>query len=131
VVLTQAHIQINGRLAWEVGIEITQRTLKNGEVLNTKNFVTNVYANKNGEWLMVTHHASAVPREDLLKVSLRHRSRLRGPVNLAERKKPPEALAAQQKGRDREAVGSELRRRLGVMTNRSRRRGNGAVIRPP
>ena len=62
VVLTQAHIQINGRLAWEVGIEMTQRTLKNGEVLNTENFVTNVYENKNGEWLMVTHHASAVPR---------------------------------------------------------------------
>jgi hypothetical protein len=62
VVLTQAHIQINGRLAWEVGIEMTQRTLKNGEVLNTQNFVTNVYENKNGEWLMVTHHASAMPR---------------------------------------------------------------------
>ena len=62
MVLTQAHIQINGRLAWDVGIEMTQRTLKNGEVLNTENFVTNVYENKNGEWLMVTHHASAVPR---------------------------------------------------------------------
>ena len=62
VVLTQAHIQINGQLAWEVGIEMTQRTLKNGEVLNTQNFVTNIYENKNGEWRMVTHHASAVPR---------------------------------------------------------------------
>jgi ketosteroid isomerase-like protein len=62
VVLTQAHIQINGQLAWEVGIEMTQRTLKNGEVLNTQNFVTNIYENKKGEWRMVTHHASAVPR---------------------------------------------------------------------
>src|SRR5262249_5656962 len=62
VVLTQAHIQINGRLAWEVGIEMTQRTLKNGEVLNTQSLVTNIYEKKNGEWLMVTHHASAVPR---------------------------------------------------------------------
>ena len=62
VVLTQAHIQINGRLAWEVGIEMTQRTLKNGEVLNTQNFVTNIYENTNGEWLMVTHHASAMPK---------------------------------------------------------------------
>jgi hypothetical protein len=32
VVLTQAHIQVGRRLAWEVGIELTQRTLKNGEV---------------------------------------------------------------------------------------------------
>src|SRR5215831_5675678 len=48
VVLTQAHIQINGRLAWEVGIEMTQRTLKNGEVLNTKSLVTNIYEKKNG-----------------------------------------------------------------------------------
>jgi ketosteroid isomerase-like protein len=62
VVLTQAHIQMSGRLAWEVGIETTQRRLKNGEVLNTQNFVTNIYENKNGQWLIVSHHASSIPR---------------------------------------------------------------------
>jgi SnoaL-like domain len=62
VTLTQAQIQVSGLLAWEVGIEMTQRTLKNGEVLNTQNFVTNIYEHKNGHWLIVSHHASSAPR---------------------------------------------------------------------
>jgi hypothetical protein len=45
-----------------VGVETTQRTLKTGEVLNTQNFVTNIYENKDGQWLMVSHHASPLPR---------------------------------------------------------------------
>jgi len=60
--LTQAHIQVLGSLAWEVGIEMTQRVLKNAEVLATQNFVTNIYENKNGQWLMVSHHASPIAR---------------------------------------------------------------------
>jgi ketosteroid isomerase-like protein len=62
VTLTQSHVQVSGWLAWEVGVETTQRTLKTGEVLNTQNFVTNIYENKDGQWLMVSHHASRVPR---------------------------------------------------------------------
>jgi hypothetical protein len=62
VVLTQAYVQISGQLAWEVGIETAQRTMKDGEVLDTQNFVTNIYENKNGQWLMVSHHASPIPK---------------------------------------------------------------------
>jgi hypothetical protein len=61
VSLSQAQIRTNGRLAWEVGIEVAERTLKNGEVQNTQNFVTNIYENKSGQWLLVSHHAHAKP----------------------------------------------------------------------
>jgi ketosteroid isomerase-like protein len=61
VTLSQAQIQTDGKLAWEVGIETVQRTLKNGEVQNTQNFVTNIYENKNGQWLIVSHHAHPIP----------------------------------------------------------------------
>jgi ketosteroid isomerase-like protein len=61
VSLSQAQIQTDGKLAWEVGIEMAQRTLKNGEIQNTQNFVTNVYENKNGQWLIVSHHAHPKP----------------------------------------------------------------------
>jgi SnoaL-like domain len=37
VTLSQAQIQTDGKLAWEVGVETVQRTLKNGEVQNTQN----------------------------------------------------------------------------------------------
>jgi ketosteroid isomerase-like protein len=57
VSLSQAQIRTNGTLAWEVGIEIAQRTLKNGEIRKTQHFVTNIYENKNGQWLVVSHHA--------------------------------------------------------------------------
>jgi ketosteroid isomerase-like protein len=60
VILSQAQIQTDGKLAWEVGIETVQRTLKNGEVQNTQNFVTNIYEKKNGQWLIVLHHAHPI-----------------------------------------------------------------------
>ena len=62
VILSQAQIQTDGKLAWEVGIETVQRTLKNGEVQNTQNFVTNIYEKKNGQWLIVLHHAHPIPQ---------------------------------------------------------------------
>jgi ketosteroid isomerase-like protein len=62
VTLSQAQIQTDGKLAWEVGIETVQRTLKNGEVQNTQNFVTNIYEKKNGQWLIVSHHAHPIPQ---------------------------------------------------------------------
>ena len=62
VILSQAQIQTDGKLAWEVGIETVQRTLKNGEVQNTKNFVTNIYEKKNDQWLIVSHHAHPIPQ---------------------------------------------------------------------
>src|SRR5262245_54609623 len=43
VTLSQAQIQTDGKLAWEVGIETVQRTLKNGQVQNNQKFVTNIY----------------------------------------------------------------------------------------
>jgi hypothetical protein len=62
VILSQAQIQTDGKLAWEVGIETVQRTLKNGAVQNTQNFVTNIYEKKNGQWLIVSHYAHPIPQ---------------------------------------------------------------------
>jgi hypothetical protein len=41
---------------------ICERTLKNGEVQNTQNFVTNIYEKKDGQWLIVSHHAHPIPQ---------------------------------------------------------------------
>ncbi len=56
-----APTQVEGKIAWEVGIERGQVTLKSGNVTNIKSFVTNIYQNVDGAWLMVSHQAGQIP----------------------------------------------------------------------
>jgi ketosteroid isomerase-like protein len=60
--VTDAHIHINGNLAWEIGEEIGDVKLKDGTVRKTDQFVTNVYEKIDGRWLMVSHHAQPIPQ---------------------------------------------------------------------
>jgi ketosteroid isomerase-like protein len=55
-------IKIVGDVAWVSGIEQAQRKNKAGEASNGTNFGTNIFQKQNGRWLLVYHHASAVPQ---------------------------------------------------------------------
>ncbi len=58
----QVHIRIVGSVAWVSDIEKTQRKNKAGEVQSGSNFGTSIFEKQGGKWLMVHHHASAIPR---------------------------------------------------------------------
>lgn len=60
--LTEAHIHVNGNLAWEIGTETGRVQRKGGEVGEIGNLVTNIYEKIDGQWLMVSHHAQPRPR---------------------------------------------------------------------
>jgi len=59
------HIRINGEAAWAVGMEKIELLRKDGKTISLDAFVTNVFENKNGQWLLVAHQATPVfkPRE--------------------------------------------------------------------
>jgi ketosteroid isomerase-like protein len=54
-------IKLNGSTAWVSGIEKVQRKSKTGEAGSGTNVGTNIFVKRGGRWLMVYHHASAVP----------------------------------------------------------------------
>lgn len=58
--LAESHVRINGRVAWAVGIERTELLRKNGDTLSFDAFVTNVFEERNGRWLLVSHHATPI-----------------------------------------------------------------------
>ncbi len=49
--------------AWAVGIEKVQLLRKNGDTLSFDAFVTNVFENRDGRWLIVSHQATPIFRE--------------------------------------------------------------------
>jgi ketosteroid isomerase-like protein len=59
------HIRINGEAAWAVGMEKVELLRKDGKTISFDAFVTNVFENKSGQWLLVAHQATPVlkPRE--------------------------------------------------------------------
>jgi len=59
----ESHIRTNGNAAWAVGIEKVQLLRKNGDTLSFDAFVTNVFENRDGRWLMVSHQATPIFRE--------------------------------------------------------------------
>jgi ketosteroid isomerase-like protein len=64
--VAESHVRTNGKAAWAVGIEKVQLLRKNGDTLNFDAFVTNVFENRDGRWLMVSHQATPIfgePRE--------------------------------------------------------------------
>src|SRR5216683_2844185 len=59
----ESHVRTNGNVAWAVGIEKIQLLRKNGDTLSFDAFVTNVFENRDGRWLMVSHQATPIFRE--------------------------------------------------------------------
>jgi ketosteroid isomerase-like protein len=63
VSLSEAHIHVNGNLAWEMGEEVGEAKMKNGTVIKPNWIVTNVYEKQaDGRWLMVSHHVQPKPQ---------------------------------------------------------------------
>jgi len=61
--LAESHVRTNGKVAWTVGIEKLQLLRTNGDTLSFDAFVTNVFENHDGRWLMVSHQATPIFRE--------------------------------------------------------------------
>jgi ketosteroid isomerase-like protein len=56
----EPHIHVNGQVAWAVGMERVELLRKDGKTVNFDAFVTNVFENKGGRWLLVAHQATPV-----------------------------------------------------------------------
>jgi len=61
--VAESHIRTHGKAAWAVGIEKVQLLRKNGETLSFDAFVTNVFENHDGHWLLVSHQATPIFKE--------------------------------------------------------------------
>jgi ketosteroid isomerase-like protein len=58
--MDKPHIRINGQVAWAVGMERVELLRKDGKTISFDAFVTNVFENKGGQWLLVAHQATPV-----------------------------------------------------------------------
>ncbi len=58
--MDKPHIRIEGEAAWAVGMEKVDLLRKDGKTISFDAFVTNVFENKGGQWLLVAHHATPV-----------------------------------------------------------------------
>ena len=56
--LAESHVHSNGKVAWAVGIEKVQLLRKDGRTISFDAFVTNVFENRDGRWLIISHHAT-------------------------------------------------------------------------
>jgi ketosteroid isomerase-like protein len=63
ITATEPHVRANGKVAWAVGMERVQLLRKDGKTLAFDAFVTNIFENHDGSWLMVSHHSTPVFRE--------------------------------------------------------------------
>lgn len=57
---TEPHVRTNGKVAWAVGMEKVQLLRKDGKTVAFDAFVTNVFENHDGRWLLVSHQATPV-----------------------------------------------------------------------
>ena len=62
IAVAESHVRTNGKAAWAVGIEKVQLLQKNGDTLSFDAFVTNVFENRDGRWLIVSHQATPIFR---------------------------------------------------------------------
>ena|SRR5690242_16754318 len=60
--MDKPHIRINGQAAWAVGMEKIELLRKDGKTVKFDAFVTNVFENNSGQWLLVAHQATPVFR---------------------------------------------------------------------
>jgi ketosteroid isomerase-like protein len=66
ITVSESHVRTNANAAWAVGIEKVELLRKNGDKLSFDAFVTNVFENRDGRWLLVSHQATPMfgePRE--------------------------------------------------------------------
>jgi ketosteroid isomerase-like protein len=61
--VAESHVRTNGNVTWAVGIEKVQLLRKDGDTISFDAFVTNVFENHDGRWLMVSHQATPIFRE--------------------------------------------------------------------
>jgi ketosteroid isomerase-like protein len=54
------HVRISGDAGWAVGVEKVELLRKDGRTISFDAFVTNVFENKGGKWLLVAHQATPV-----------------------------------------------------------------------
>ena len=62
VTMDEPRIRVNGNTAWVSGVEKAERKNKAGEAINGTNLGTSIFTKRGSRWLMVHHHASAVPQ---------------------------------------------------------------------
>ena len=60
--LAESHVRTNGKVAWAVGMEKVELLRKDGKTLSFDAFVTNVFEEHDGRWLMVSHQATPIFR---------------------------------------------------------------------
>jgi ketosteroid isomerase-like protein len=56
------HIQVNGEVAWSMGMVNAEGKLKSGTAISAPTFETDVFEKRNGKWLLVSHIASSAPK---------------------------------------------------------------------
>ena len=56
----EPHVHVNRKVAWAVGMEKIELLRKDGKTIRFDAFVTNVFENKDGQWLVVSHQATPV-----------------------------------------------------------------------
>jgi ketosteroid isomerase-like protein len=61
VTMPEPSIRQDGDFALVVGVEALRARLQNGEILNLSLPTTNVFVNRNGQWLLIQHHSSRPP----------------------------------------------------------------------
>ena len=59
----ESHVHTNGNVAWAVGVEKIDLLRKDGTTLSFNAFVTNVFENHEGRWLMVSHQSTPIFRQ--------------------------------------------------------------------
>ena len=59
----ESHVHTNGKVAWAVGVEKIELLRKDGTTLSFDTFVTNVFENHEGRWLMVSHQSTPIFRQ--------------------------------------------------------------------
>ncbi len=60
--LAESHVRTNGKVAWAIGLEKVELLRKDGKTLSFDAFVTNVFEEHDGRWLMVSHQATPIFR---------------------------------------------------------------------
>jgi ketosteroid isomerase-like protein len=55
-------VHISGNVAWVIGQESADATLKNGTRVTGTNFAISIFERKDGHWLMVSHHGQRAPQ---------------------------------------------------------------------
>jgi len=59
----ESHVHTNGNVAWAVGVEKIELLRKDGSALSFDTFVTNVFEDYEGRWLIVSHQSTPIFRQ--------------------------------------------------------------------